>query len=124
VPARDPQSPPIARIRGGFGRPVADDLVRELTRAGWDHTALRHPVRGTPEVVVALTGHTIALTGLLCVLPPTLRDWSRRNGLAEYEIVVERGGRRVLSIPVITAAGTGHVEDALAGAVPVTGTHA
>lgn len=119
MPARDPQSPPLARIRGGFTRHAADDLIRELNRAGWDHTALRNSVQTGPEVVVALTGHTIALTGLLCVLPPTLREWSRRHGLAEYEIVVERGGRRVMSIPVLTAVAAERVGDALAGAVQV-----
>lgn len=119
MPARDPQSPPIARIRGRLTRTAAEDLVRELNRAGWDHTALRTPVKGDPEVVVALTGHTIALTGLLCVLPPTLREWSRRHALGEYEIVVERAGRRVMAIPVITAAEAERVGDALAGAVQI-----
>ena len=119
MPTRDPQSPPIARIRGTLTRRAAEDLVQELNRAGWDHTALRQPLVGDPEVVVALTGHTIALTGLLCVLPPTLREWSRRHGLGEYEIVVERGGRRIMAIPVISAVEAERVGDVLAGAVQI-----
>lgn len=110
-----PHLPLLVRITGDLDRDAAGDLAATLRVAGWEGASVMRPKHGAAEVLVALTGFSASLTALLRVLPPVLEQWSGRNRLREFEVIVERDGAEEVRIAIAGRSDRDTMEELLSG---------